>query len=386
MKIGIVTPGGFDRSGRERVVPVFLWLVERLAREHEVHVYTLYQDPTPDEFALLGATIHNVGYGTEKRRTRQVIVRTLQQLRKEHARGHFDILHGLWAGESGFIAALAGRLWRLPSVVTVAGGELVALPEIGYGGQLRRNSQFLIDKALRMAHAVTTAAEFTFHTLKQRRPDARLITLGADTQLFTPRETPLPGPPWRLIHVASLNRVKDQPTLLRAFARIHAEEPETHLDIVGEDTLNGEIQRYAAEWGIAEAVTFHGFQPSDVVAQMLKQSHLLLHSSVFEDAGPLVFLEAGASGVPTVGTAVGLIDDLAPEAAVAVPVGDEATMASAALELLRDTPSRDALALRILAFARERNADWTADQFKALYRELQTVPVLTGHVSTANRG
>jgi hypothetical protein len=32
MKVVVVVPGGFDRSGRERVIPALLWLVERLAR------------------------------------------------------------------------------------------------------------------------------------------------------------------------------------------------------------------------------------------------------------------------------------------------------------------------------------------------------------------
>jgi hypothetical protein len=61
VKIGIVTPGGFDRSGNDRVIPVFLWLVERLARRHEVHVFTLSQYPDPETYPLLGAMVHNIG-------------------------------------------------------------------------------------------------------------------------------------------------------------------------------------------------------------------------------------------------------------------------------------------------------------------------------------
>jgi glycosyltransferase involved in cell wall biosynthesis len=370
MKVGLVTPGGFDRSGRERVIPVFLWLAERLARRHEVHVYTLHQSPQPDTFPLLGATIHHIGASGSARRTHRLVLRTLGLLRQEHRRGRFDVLHGLWAGESGLIAALAGRLWGVPSVVTVAGGELVALPEIGYGGQLRLKGRLVVGSTLRLAGAVTSAAEFTRQTLRQRRPDARLIALGADTCRFAPPEHPLPGPPWRLLHVASLNRVKDQPTLLRAFQQVHAAEPATHLDIIGEDTLDGAIQRLASELGLADAVTFHGFQTSDVVSAQLQSSHLLLHSSLFEDAGPLTFLEAAACAVPTVGTAVGLIADLAPEAAVAVPVGDAGALAWATLALLRDEASRAALGRRALNWATLHNADWTAAQFEALYVEL----------------
>src|SRR5579859_3526859 len=118
MKIGIVTPGGFDRSGRERVIPAFLWLVERLAQRHEVHVYTLYQYPRPEEYRLLGAAVHNLGYRRRRPEPGQ-LAHALRTLRREHRRGRFDVLHGLWATESGLITALCGRVERIPNVVTV---------------------------------------------------------------------------------------------------------------------------------------------------------------------------------------------------------------------------------------------------------------------------
>lgn len=369
MKIGLVTPGGFDRSGRERVIPVFLWLVERLARRHEVHVYSLYQYPRAEDYCLLGATVHNIGYPAALKPNLRTLSNTLHALRREHQRGRFDLLHGLWANETGLIAALAGRLLHIPSVVTIAGGELVALPEIGYGGQLRAKRRLLVDLTLKLAGTVTCASEFMSRPLRKRRPDARLIVLGADVARFTPPADPPAGPPWRLLHVAGLNRVKDQPTLLRAFKEILANEPEARLDVVGEDTLKGEIQRLAGELGLGGAVAFHGFQPSEVVAEMLQRSHLLLHSSLSE-CELVVCLEAAACAVPTVGTEVGLIADLAPEAAVAVPVRDAVGMATAAVELLHTPGRRKRLGRHALDFARAHDADRTACQFEALYGEM----------------
>jgi glycosyltransferase involved in cell wall biosynthesis len=188
-----------------------------------------------------------------------------------------------------------------------------------------------------------------------------------------PPAAPPPRPPWRLLHIANLNRVKDQPTLLHAFREIRTAEPDARLDIVGADTLDGEIQRLAGDLGLNPFVTFHDFQPGDVVAGMLQRSHLLLHSSRHE-AGPLVFLEAAACAVPTVGTAVGHIDDLAPSAAVAVRVGDYRAMAQAALALLHDDACREALGQRALEFARAYDADWTAAQFESLYAEVAGHP------------
>jgi len=367
MKIGLVTPGGFDRSGVERVTPAFLCLVERLARRHEVHVFTLYQYPQPEEYPLLGATVHNLGYTGRVGASARGLARGLGALRREHRRGRFHVLHGLWATESGLLAALTGKLLRVPAVVTAMCGELVALPEIGYGAQSSWKGRMLVRATLRLASAVTSESEYARRLLCRYRPDAHLITFGVDCARFMPSDTPPCGPPWRLLHIASLNRVKDQPTLLRAFARIYRAEPETRLDIVGEDTLNGQIQTLARNLLPAPAVRFHGFESSQRVAERMRRSHLLLHSSISE-AAPVVFLEAAACGLPTVGTAVGLIDDAAPEAAVAVPVGDDATLASAALALLRDDESRQQLGRRALAYARERDADFTAERFEALYK------------------
>src|ERR1700716_2058706 len=41
MRIGIIVTGGVDASGRERVVPALLWLVERLGRRPDGHGFPL---------------------------------------------------------------------------------------------------------------------------------------------------------------------------------------------------------------------------------------------------------------------------------------------------------------------------------------------------------
>ena len=61
MKIVIIAPGGFDPSGRERVIPALLWLVERLAERNEVHVCVAPGAGAPRTYVLAGATIHDLG-------------------------------------------------------------------------------------------------------------------------------------------------------------------------------------------------------------------------------------------------------------------------------------------------------------------------------------
>ncbi|MGC4081373.1 MAG: hypothetical protein QM736_04475 [Vicinamibacterales bacterium] len=56
MRIAFVATGGFDRSGQDRIIPSLLWLIERLARTHDVTVYVLRYHDTPCRYPLAGAT------------------------------------------------------------------------------------------------------------------------------------------------------------------------------------------------------------------------------------------------------------------------------------------------------------------------------------------
>jgi glycosyltransferase involved in cell wall biosynthesis len=150
-----------------------------------------------------------------------------------------------------------------------------------------------------------------------------------------------------------------------------------HLDIVGTDTLNGQMQRCAAELGLGDRVTFHGFLSHRVLHPLLERAHVLLVSSRHE-TGPLVVLEAAVAGVPTVGTNVGHIADWAPHAAVAVPVGDPAGLARAAMDLLADEERRLELAHQAQARARREDADWTAAQVVQSYRRILDATGLPG--------
>jgi len=50
MKVALIVPGGVDRGGKVRVIPCLLWMVERLARRHEIHVFALRQEPQPAHY------------------------------------------------------------------------------------------------------------------------------------------------------------------------------------------------------------------------------------------------------------------------------------------------------------------------------------------------
>lgn len=370
MKVGLIVPGGVDRSGRVFVIPVLLALIERLASRHEVVVVSLDPRTKPSKYELLGARVINLGLikaRTRLSRSAVTLGKLLSALRA--AGGGFDLLHAFWVSPQGTLAVAAGSLLRVPVVVSIGGGELVRLPAIHYGGMSTLRSRIIVAATLRAASAVSAPSMYVSRSASGIRPDIQWLPTGVDTTIFRGSINRTCGAPWRLIHVAGLNEVKNQETLLRAVQQVAKVCPQITLDCIGVDALNGRVQGLARNLGIADIVRFHGVLTIDKILPFYHEAHLFVQSSLHESMGAAV-LEASAAGVPTVGTNVGIVAEMAPRAAVAVPVSDAGALAKGVVELLENFPRREALALAAQDFAHTYNADWTFTQFDELYRRL----------------
>jgi glycosyltransferase involved in cell wall biosynthesis len=368
MRIAMILPGGVDPGGRERVIPVLLALIERLAAHHTVLVVALSPPVGPWIYRLRGARVAHLVPPAGHSHAAGLLWRVAMLTQIVRA-GKYDMLHAFWLGTTSTVALLAGRALGLPVVVSLGGGEMVRLPEIGYGGSINGRMRLHTRFALRSAQAVTAGSHYALRSVLQIRQDARYQPLGVDTRPFEGTALRPAGPPWRLLHVASINRVKDQPTLLEALQVVTGRLPAVRLDWVGEDTLGGRLQQQIDRLGLAEQVTLHGFQPNDRLPGFYQAAHLLVQSSLHESQGVAV-CEAAAAGIPTVGTAVGLVAELAPTAAVAVPPGDAQAVGAAISRLLVDDTRRERLGMAAQEWARAHDADWTAQRFEALYRAI----------------
>jgi glycosyltransferase involved in cell wall biosynthesis len=397
MHIGILLPG-FSRDEHDAAIPVQLNLVRELAQHESVRVLALRYPFERCVYTVVGAKVHALGAGPVRGLRRVALwADTLFTLYRLHRAQPFDLLHAMWADETGLIAAWAGRMMQVPVVVSVAGGEPVWLPDIGYGLQGSAFSRWTVRQALQGADRVVVASEYTkrkveeitaerqrireaegiLNAKRQRGKGAKqsvihsgkltCIPLGVDAEHFRPTESIKPSTT-HLIHVGSLIGVKDQAMLLRALARLPGE---VTVEIIGEGPERERLEQLAAAVGVLKRVQFAGAVPHTDLPSHYQRACLHVLTSRHEGQG-MVTLEAAACGLPTVSTAVGLVPD-DPALGVSVPAGDDATLAAAILMLLNDPQRLQHMSQVARAAVETRyTIQHSAARLRALYQELIT--------------
>lgn len=137
--------------------------------------------------------------------------------------------------------------------------------------------------------------------------------------------------------VGRLNPVKDQATMVRAFARVRAALPDTALVLVGGGALRDELQALAVVEGVAPWVRLLGDR--DDVGSLLRGFDLFVLSSLTEGYS-MALLEACAAALPIVATDVGGNPEIVREGVNGrlVPPREPLALTDAIIDLLQADP------------------------------------------------
>lgn len=175
------------------------------------------------------------------------------------------------------------------------------------------------------------------------------------------------GAPPVVLATGRLDGTKDYPTLIRAFARVRRGR-EARLMILGAGKDAGETARsgaelmgLAAELGVSRDVALPGFVPNPF--PYMARAAVFVLSSRWEGFGNAL-VEAMACGCPVVSTdcpsgPAEILDH--GRYGPLVPVGDDAAMASAILEILDVPPPAEKLRARAALFSVDRAVDQYLD-------------------------
>ncbi len=169
--------------------------------------------------------------------------------------------------------------------------------------------------------------------------------------------------------IGRLNPVKDQATLLHAFARVHREFADTALVLVGDGVLRAALGAQAAALGLGDAVRFLGDR-SDV-RELLQGFDAFALSSLSEGYS-MALLEACASGLPIVATDVGGNREIVVDGrnGLLVPPARDDALGEALATLLRDPAATAGMGRAGRDWAlREASVEAMSLRYDALYRE-----------------
>jgi teichuronic acid biosynthesis glycosyltransferase TuaC len=273
----------------------------------------------------------------------------------------FDVIDAHYFYPDGVAAARLAEDLHLPLLITGRGTDLTLIPQ----SPLERSR---IQWAAARASALITVCE----DLKEKlialgEPASRIVTLrnGVDLTHFSPgdRDTAranlgLSG--FTLLSVGSLIPRKGHELIIAALAEL----PGTQLLIAGSGPMRAELERIAAEKGVAERVRFLGEIAHDALSEAYRAADIFVLASSREGWAN-VLLEAMASGTPVVATNVNGTPEVLRDPALSIMVEQRSApaLADAVRRLRAHLPDR----ARVRAYAEQFSWDETARANKALF-------------------
>jgi len=126
-----------------------------------------------------------------------------------------------------------------------------------------------------------------------------------------------------ILHISTLrDEAKNFSGILRTIERLRQQRNDFELHVI-HDYDAPEFKAFVKEHNLSDCVIFHGKKTSAEVAQAYQDADFFVLFSNFENL-PCVIVEAFASGVPVVSTAVGGIAEIVNnERGILIPQGDE---------------------------------------------------------------
>ena len=149
-----------------------------------------------------------------------------------------------------------------------------------------------------------------------------------------------------ILHISTLrDEAKNFSGILRTVERLRQQRDDFELHVI-HDYDAPEFKAFVKEHHLEDCVIFHGKKTSAEVAEAYQQADFFVLFSNFENL-PCVIVEAFASGVPVLSTAVGGIAEiLSPERGILIPQGDENALLQGMNQLLDHSSEYDRQAIR----------------------------------------
>ncbi len=264
--------------------------------EYDVHLICS-DDPYKREESLinkaeaLGVKVHVIKH--LKREISLKDISVFKQVRKICKEENFDIVH-THTTKMGFIGRLAAKSAGIKKVIHTLHGiafhPFESKPKRVLYFLCEVLSSFFCDKHVLVNRGYRKTFWFTLRNL---------ITIYNGISFADLQVKEVYGNELKLIFIGRLDSQKDPLTLLKAINLVKIQGYSIEAKLVGDGELMKQCMEFVNKKGLNEMVELCGWR--DDISNLLAESNVFCSSSLYE-ALPLSFLEAGYSGLTTIGT------------------------------------------------------------------------------------
>ena len=165
-------------------------------------------------------------------------------------------------------------------------------------------------------------------------------------------------------YVGSLRALEGVDELVRGFAHLHQQDPDTSLLIVGAGSDLAALKELAAELGVQDHVVFTGWVPHEQIHFYYDMIDIFAVTRpdlrVTRLVTPLKPIEAMAMRIPLVVSDLPALREIVPdgETGLVYKAGDPESLAAKCLQLIRDEGRRNRMAEAAMEWAR-RHRTWS---------------------------
>lgn len=283
-----------------------------------------------------------------------------------------DIIHVIGVRRPlPLIALLLGRLWSVPVICTIAGGDIPDKIDPDPGKVWEEGLDF-IPQTLLQADVVNCVSNALTEDLRELMPDLKgveTLYAGMDFSIIRnsiPHEMSQPY----IFSFRRLESSKGVDILVNAFNLIKTSFPSLRLVIAGEGSDEQKLKTLVRDLNLEDRVSFVG--TLDIVNGMsyLKGASLTVVPSISEGGG-LVNIEAQAAGCPVVASRVGGIPEYVSDgqSGLLFEPGDYNDLAEKITQVLTDTNLRERLISGGIEHAKKFDWDIIGEQYIDLYKK-----------------